>query len=304
MPPKVAIIILNWNGKQWLKPCIDSVMKTEYEKFNVYVVDNGSTDGSQLTIRDKYPSVTLIQNHKNLGFAEGNNVGIRRALKDGADYIMLLNQDTKVDPGWLSQLVEAAEADPSLGILSPMQWDYEGENLDINFQHLLRNQTNYEEDLQNGKLQALYESESVIGAGMMMSRSVCEQVGLFDPLYFIYGEETDLCRRARFHGFRIAIDTRSIIYHHHSLIQHKSRPYRFVRNQALFFWKNPDRTTLDKISIYIRWGGAKSVASDSRWPKDFRHRLLIANIHLWLFTYLPLILWRTYKEQRGACYLS
>lgn len=307
MKPKVAIIILSWNGKQWLVPCLDSVLKTEYENFHIYAVDNGSNDGSQTLIRDKYPSVTLIQNNKNLGFAGGNNVGIRRALKDRADYIMLLNQDTKVDPGWLGPLVEAAEADPTIGILSPMQLDYEGKKLDPSFRSLLENDTSYEEDLRAGSVASNYDTTWVVGAAMIMRRSVCERVGLFDPLYFAYAEESDLCRRARYHRFRIMVVTSTRIFHNHTLSSQNQKkrmlPYLFVRNQALHLWKNPEFSIWTKIKHYIRWDRYKYSFQYTGWPRDLRHRWCIVSIHLWLLSKLPLILWRTLKERQGPMYL-
>ncbi len=151
-PPLVAVVIINWNGRRWLAPCLDSVLASEYKNIRAYVVDNGSTDGSPEMVREKYPGVTLIQNHKNLGVAEGCNVGVRRALRDGADYIARLDNDVKVEPGWLGPLVEAAQADPTIGLLSPMEWHYDGTQLDHHFHQLLREETNYEEDIRKGPL--------------------------------------------------------------------------------------------------------------------------------------------------------
>ena len=305
--PLVAVTILNWNGRHWLSPCLDSVLATNYENFRVYLMDNGSTDGSQELIHEKYPSVIFTQSPKNLGAAEGCNVNIRRALKDGADYVVLLDNDTKVDPNWLAPLVKAAEADPTAGIISPMHWDYEGKGLNWHIHLLLRSKTSYEEDLQKGKLQSFYETECVSSAAMMMSRSVCEQVGLFDPLYFIYYEEPDLCRRALYHGFRVGVFTGSRIFHYdntyHLDIKQQRRSYYFVRSKLLYFWKNPNESAWTKLKGYLWWGFPKNFTKNTGWPRDLRDCVIIAYMHLWVFWQLPGILWRTRQERRGSMYL-
>ena len=113
--PAVYVVILSWNGREFLPACLDSVRLQTYRNRTVVVVDNGSTDGSQGFIQQQYPEVILIENGCNLGFSEGNNVGLRFALEAGADYVVLLNQDTKVETKWLEELVKLAEGDRWIG---------------------------------------------------------------------------------------------------------------------------------------------------------------------------------------------
>ena len=114
--PEIFIIILNWNGKSDTLVCLNSIQSLQYLYYKIIIVDNGSTDGSVHEIRALHPKMTIIETGQNLGYAEGNNVGIRYALEHDADYILLLNNDTTVAPDLLDQLVNAAQKDPDAGV--------------------------------------------------------------------------------------------------------------------------------------------------------------------------------------------
>ena len=114
---KISIVILNWNGKKIHLACLASVEKIEYPNFQTIVVDNGSSDDSVEAIRTQFPQVTLLETHENLGFAGGNNVGIQHALSSGAEAVLLLNNDTIVDPGLLTAYAAQLARYPNAGIL-------------------------------------------------------------------------------------------------------------------------------------------------------------------------------------------
>ncbi len=114
--PRVSVIVLNWNGRHLLPPTLQALLRTDYPNFEAVVVDNGSTDGSPELVRREFPQVRVIETGCNLGFAGGNNVGISATL---GEYVVLLNSDTQVTPGWLAPLVEAAEADPRVAACCP-----------------------------------------------------------------------------------------------------------------------------------------------------------------------------------------
>jgi GT2 family glycosyltransferase len=303
--PLVSVVVLNLNGRKWLKPCLDSLLSQDHEYARIYLVDNASTDGSPELVRKEYPSVSLIQNQRNLGSAEGYNIGVRRALEEGADYLALLNDDTKVEPRWLVPLLAAAKADPAIGVLSPMHWNYEGNEIDPFFQELLREQTSYYEDLEKSRPAELYDTDRAIGAAMLISRRACLRVGLFDPLYFIHHEETDFCRRARYHGFRVVVVTTSHICHYNRRAHypsHQETPFINVRNIPLFNWKNPEWSIWKKFKAYL--GFAMNYPRITDWPLDVRHTLCILYIQGWILLRIPLILWRTRKERHGSCSLD
>jgi len=301
--PLVYIIILCWNGKKWLETCLSSVLSTQYPNFRVLLVDNGSTDGSKEYVKKHFPEVELLVNKKNLGYAEGNNRGIRLVLKKGVDYVALLNQDIKVEPDWLKNLVEIAEK-KGLGILSPMQYNYEDTALDKNFWLLINENVDFQKHYKQEKLDIFYEVPRVIGSAMLIKRKVFEKVGLFDPIYFCYHEETDLCRRARYHGFKIGVGTKSKVYHWHRLLhQTEMTPqlsYICSRNIAIYILKNPFHSFYRNLKDYFVSGSAEYVIKSIYYTNGFIKVLLS---QLWIVSHLPLIFYKRYKEKRRACYL-
>lgn len=126
--PKVSIIVLNWNRLMDTSECLETLQKVEYENKEIIVVDNGSSNGSQDYIRRNYHDIMLVENTENLGFAEGNNKGIQLALRNGADYVFLLNNDTIVDRNVIEELIEVAETDILIGFLGPKIYYYNEPN--------------------------------------------------------------------------------------------------------------------------------------------------------------------------------
>src|SRR6266404_5656551 len=114
--PKVVVILLNWNNAHFTAPCIRSLQKSDYHNMQILVVDNGSKDGSPELLQSNFPGATLIRNSQNLGYAAGNNVGILAAMETGAKYVLILNNDTEVDPGLVRELVSVCEKDASIGM--------------------------------------------------------------------------------------------------------------------------------------------------------------------------------------------
>ena len=126
MTPRVHGLIVNWNGRQHLEQCLPSLM-CSYSPHHIWtVLDNGSTDGSQEWLKHHFPTITLYELKRNLGFATANNVGIRLALAERADYVVLLNNDTRVEPNWLDVLIEVAESDPNIAICQARQRTWNG----------------------------------------------------------------------------------------------------------------------------------------------------------------------------------
>ena len=126
--PLVSIILLNWHGWRDTIACLDSLVSQDYNDYRVLVVDNGSTDDSVARIRAAHPEIPIMETGRNLGFSGGCNVGVRRALEDGADYVWLLNNDTTVDPQALSAMVAVAEADPRVGAVGSVLYGYGRQN--------------------------------------------------------------------------------------------------------------------------------------------------------------------------------
>jgi len=239
--PKVTIIVLNWNGRNLLKKCLDSVIKTNYPNFEVIVVDNASNDGSQSIIEKHYANVRLIENMKNIGYAGGNNVAIK--CTEG-DYVVLLNNDTIVYRDWISELIKIASTDYRIGILGCKVYVM-GTNIiqhagcELSFISKPFFTRSLEED--RGQYNEVSDVDYISGEAMMIKRDVFDKVGLLDLDYFAYWEDVDFCYRTRKAGYRIVYVPKSIIEHKISASWEK-RPLEAKilgeKNRILFILKN------------------------------------------------------------------
>jgi len=215
--PLISIIVLNYNDKIFVNSCLESVLNSNYSNFEVIFVDNASTDGSSETVRKNFGSdrrIHIVRNSKNLGFASGNNVGLRFAR---GKYIVFLNVDTLVDPQWLEELSKVMEKDSKVGVAQSKllslsdkrKIDCVGGFIDrFGWSH-----RKGEGEIDIGQYDKVYEIFYAVGAAMAIRRSVLEKVGAFDSKFFIYFEDTDLCWRVRLSGYRIVCVPKSIVFH-------------------------------------------------------------------------------------------
>jgi GT2 family glycosyltransferase len=269
--PSVYIIILSYNGSRWLEACISSVLATEYPNFQIILVDNSSIDKSVELVRGKYPQVTVILNNRNNGFSEGNNVGIRAALSAGADYVVLLNQDTKVTPRWLEELINVGEDDERIGILGSVQLNYDDD--EFNSWTLTAMRENLGE-LKHPTRRSM-PVEWVEGACFAIKRQVLEKIGLLDPIYFAFYEEIDFCRRASYHGFSVALVPRSRIHHfrggswRENRKIERERNYRCDRSQFIYNMTDPRRSLPGNLLSYLEtlFTKGKEVLVDFDFPR-------------------------------------
>lgn len=243
---KVFIIILNWNGLKDTLECLDSVYRLDYPDYEVIVVDNCSSDDSVETIHRKFPRVVLIENSMNLGYTGGNNVGIRRALELGADYVWLLNNDTVVEPDTLSKLVDEAESSPETGLVSPVVHFYDspekvqsiGTYADFRNHELIHindpHELNYEWVKRNLMLW---------GTALFIKRSVIEAVGYLSAEYFAYHEDCDYSLRVLRAKFRTAVRLDARVFHKDSQSTGKRSPIQvFLRTRnAYFLWMDNEK---------------------------------------------------------------
>jgi GT2 family glycosyltransferase len=247
--PHVAIILLNWNQPDHTLACLRSLGELDYPNVTVTVVDNGSTDGSPALIRERFPNVTLIENGLNLGFAAGNNVAIEPAMRAGADYVMLLNNDTEVAPDMLRELVDVAESDAGVGIVGPkilyydqpdVIWSAGGTVDAFGFPgHVGADRP--DDDPSDEPREADY----VTGCAILVKRAVVEAIGVIDERFFIYFEETEWCARARRAGFRI-------LYVPSARMWHKVKPDARGYSRRYLYLMARNRL------LYLRCGGASS----------------------------------------------
>jgi GT2 family glycosyltransferase len=243
----VGIIILNWNQEKDTSDCLSSLAKIDYPNYEVILVDNGSTDGSPDRIKAKFPEITLIKNGVNLGFAEGNNVGIRHLLSKPFDYALLLNNDTVVEPNFLSGLVNAAEREKEAGILGPKIYYFDDPNKFWFAGGFISRLTGrpYHRGLNridSGQYDDIAEVDFITGCAMLIRRDVLEKLKGLDPDYFNSYEDADFSLRARALGYKLLYVPGSRIKHKFAqAMGGKFSPfyiYYRVRNSLIFLRKN------------------------------------------------------------------
>lgn len=250
--PKVSIIIVNWNGWQDTLECLDSLKKITYPNYEAIIVDNGSTNESVEKIKNwinsngSAISYKLLANDCNAGFAGGNNVGIKQALENGADYVLLLNNDTTVAPDFLDKLVEAGESGAKCGIVGPKIY-FESDKNRIWFgggyfswfgggRHL-----EYDAIDENPNDKKTKEVDYMTGCCFLIKREAVEKIGLLDEDFFLYYEDTEWSLRARGLGYKI-------IYVPSSHIWHKvSRSTKPETNKKVFYYHMRNALLLSKL---------------------------------------------------------
>lgn len=207
---KLTISVVNYNAGEHLIRCLDSLRKIKEEiEFDVYVVDNNSSDGSIESSKKKFPNFNYILNTENLGFGKAHNLALKKAK---TPYVLVLNPDTQIPPETLVKMLEFMEENPQVGIASPRVEKADG-SLDVAshrgfptpwasfLYYFLKNDRLYH--LTDRDMTKTHEVDSVVGAFMLIRKSVLEIVGYFDEDYFLYGEDIDLCFRVKKAGFKV-----------------------------------------------------------------------------------------------------
>ncbi|MBN8619086.1 MAG: glycosyltransferase family 2 protein [Anaerolineae bacterium] len=246
MQPNVSIIVLNYNGREDTLACLRSLQHVTYPNLRVVMVDNASTDGTVEAVRAAHPEVTILETGANLGFTGGNNAAIKEAIQQGADYVMLLNNDTIVAPDFVSVMVEVMEKDPTIGVTGPMIYYYSNPEViwsaggEIDWKHGTTSMIGLNEvDLSQFGLSPR-GVDFISGCALMARREVWEKVGLLDDQFFMYYEETEWCVRAGRAGYKLAVVPMAMIWHRISIEERAVSPrtyYYMVRNRLLFLHK-------------------------------------------------------------------
>lgn len=218
---RVTVVVLNWNRWRDTLACLASLQAQDYPNFNVLVVDNDSTDDSVERIRGAMPDVELLQSGSNLGFGGGCNVGIKRALAEGADYVWLINSDSTADAHALSALVDVAEKNLALGSVGSVLYEVDApKQIQLwggGRVRLCCGQSRHQ--TAPGPL------DFISGASLLLRRAALEAVGCFDQAtFFMYWEDTDLGFRLRKGGWQLAVAENSRVWHKQSASLGKGNP--------------------------------------------------------------------------------
>ena len=248
---KLGIQILNYNGMRWLPGLMASLSAGAGKGKQVYIVDNGSSDESLAFIEREYPEVIIIRNNENLGYAAAYNRSMPQAFSDGCDWVCLLNTDTLVESEWLDSIAVAANTDPQLGVLGPVftEWDSDAPNFYM---------TARCPDVIPFMFDATHEPvdrDWVEGSVFFINRQCYEDIGGLNPLYFMYWEEADYCRRARYHGWRVAVVPGSVCKHYAGgSATEGGTDFLQIRNHFYFKLTDPNHTFARNILSAARLG--------------------------------------------------
>lgn len=236
---KVAVIVLNYKVKDLTMKCLLSVKSSDYPDLDIIVVDNGSEDGIEEELR-KQKGIIFIQTGSNLGYTGGNNIGIKHALENEAQYLFVLNPDTEVARDTISELVKVAEKE-NAGIVGPKIlfsdkktiW-YAGGQFDM-LNVLGGHRGVDEKDV--GQYDKMEETDYITGAAILVKKEVFARIGLFENKYFLYYEDSDFCMRAKRAGFKILYVPQAAVYHVNAKSTGLGSPlqdYYITRNRMLF----------------------------------------------------------------------
>jgi hypothetical protein len=215
---KVVVVILNWNGGDLTPRCLESLRRSDYGNLECVVIDNGSTDGSPDEIAKAFPEAGMVRNSTNLGFAEGCNQGIAWGLGRGADYLLMLNNDTRVDPALVSNLVVAAAGHQDrVAVIPKIYWESDPARLWFAvgranlwtgvFSNLAYNRVD------DGSFDSQQAADFAVGCCILMPREIVQKVGGFDPAYFAYMEDVDWSLRCRGAGFPLVFCPTAKLWH-------------------------------------------------------------------------------------------
>ncbi|MDM8520993.1 glycosyltransferase family 2 protein [Anaerolineales bacterium HSG6] len=258
--PLVYIIILTWNRREDTVACLESLSQVDYPKFQIILVDNASQDDTVAVIQAQFPQVKVILNLKNLGFAGGNNVGIQYALQHGAEYVLLLNNDTEVDIDLLTHLVEACHLEQSIKIAIPKiyyhsnpqriwsagaQWRYFPPRV------TLIGLDQPDSDIYNQPCLVEYAT----GCAMLIHRTVFDTVGLLDDRFFMYHEDYEFCHRVQQGKIQIAYVPLAIVWHKIAQSTGENSPTRwyYLGQSTMLFYRKLYRYYQFPLFIFLFW---------------------------------------------------
>ena len=216
MRNKIYVIVVTYNARPWIDECLGNIINSTLST-NIIVVDNLSIDNTVDYIREKFPQVIIFPQQENLGFGLANNLGMKYALDQGAEYIYLLNQDAWFEKDTLETLIGVMERNPEYGVVSPLQISRTGDSLDRNFcRTIYRSEetgSRLLSDMCLGVNKDVYPTPFFQAAHWLLRRSCIEKVGLFSPVFKHYGEDNNYLKRVHYHGFETGVVTTTKAIH-------------------------------------------------------------------------------------------
>ena len=298
----IAVVILNWNGQQWLEKFLPTVIEKS-SMANIYIADNASTDDSISLIENNFPSVKIIQNQLNEGYAKGYN----DALKDLKEkYFVLLNSDIEVTNNWIKPIINLMEENPNISACQPKILDYNNkdsfeyagasggyiDNLGYPF---TRGRIFDSIESDNNQYDDVKEIFWASGACFFVRADHFNEVNGFDNNFFAHQEEIDLCWRLKIKGYQIMVDPHSVVYHVGGGTLDDSSPFKTYlnfRNNLFMLTKNLNFFSL-LITLYFRLplDGIAAVTLLKK-KNGFLHLLAVLRAHLVFYVSIPRLLFK------------
>ena len=278
--PLVGCVILNWNGWRDTVVCLDALRSTDYPGLLVVVVDNGSTDNSVARIQAAHPGTRVLQTGKNLGFAGGNNAGIREALQQDVKYLWLLNNDTQPQPRAVRELVRTAEENFKLGAVGSVLYHTSSpgtvQTWGGGWVNLWTGYSSHATALPRSRLDFL------TAASLLVRRKALEDVGLMDDRFFLYWEDAELCFRLRKHGWNLGVASRAVVLHNLNASTGRSTAPmdRYFTSSAIRFLSEYSPVPLLAASVFLSrrvlnravTGRMRSIRNVWLGVEDYRNR--------------------------------
>ncbi len=243
--PLVTVVMLNWNGEKWLEKCLPSLMAVDYPATEIIVVNNGSTDDSADFLKIRYPKIRVVELAKNIGYAGANNVGAKAAK---GKYILFLNNDTKLTPGFLTFLVDDLERDPTIGAVQPqMRSLIYPERMDSVGSYFTNTGFLYHFGYMKPYDNPIYQKKRYMytlkGSCFLMRKKEYMDLGGLDEDFVCYVEETDLCHRIWLSGKKVMYEPKSVMYHWGGgdmlvMTKNEVTMFRSFRNRFYSYYKN------------------------------------------------------------------
>ena len=256
MQSKVAVIIVNWNGKHLLEECLNSIENQDYDNFSVIFVDNGSKDGSVEFVRENFSNTDIIELKENTGFAKGNNIGMHKAFDDSeVEYIAILNNDAMVEKDWLTEMIKAIKQGEKVGSVVPKIKKYYKRDIIDSIGNAIHldggGVSNHINKIDNGQFDNIGELFGPSGCAALYSKKMLKDVQIdddfFDDDFFAYFEDIDLNWRAKLRGWKTLFAPNAVVYHKHSettglyspfkaFYTHRNRYFVIIKNYPICYW--------------------------------------------------------------------
>lgn len=279
--PLLFVVVLTNNRRDDTLACLDSLQRSDYQNMKIILLENLSMADAAGEVEHNLPNVQTIRLHENLGYAGNNNIGIRAALEQGAEWILVLNDDTVLDPSCLSLLIEVAEREPRIGVLGPMVYHFDEPQIiqtaggSLGRSWMIRHLGQDQHD--RGQFDTVREVDWISGCAILVRGALVEEIGMLDADYFLYWEEVEWCVRARKKGWRICHVPQAKLWHkgvkQYSNYQPKPYVTYYVTRNHLYTLKKHKAPWRAYFVAYMRiFQTLLSWSLRPKWRAQHQHR--------------------------------